>query len=409
MKILIVSQYFYPEQFRINDVCRELVKRGHLVTVLTGLPNYPEGKIYPGYEDKGDCVENINGITVVRCNLRPRRKGTKNLFLNYISFIRQANKQIKHLDKDFEIVYVYGISPITQAYPAIKYRKKVNKKAKVIYYCCDLWPESVRGTQNGHKEMSTRNPIFMIASLLSKHIYKNVDLICSKCLSFKTYLENKYNIDSKKISVLYEHAESNYLSVSPFPKNNGVIDFYFFGNIGAIQRCDLIVDATSVLKETNDFKIHFVGDGSSLGVLKKKVSSMNLDDKIVFHDRCNQIDVLNYYEEADFCLLTLSAKTLTGQTIPGKLTSYLASSRTIIGSIDGEAKRIIDESNSGYCCPADDERAFSKLMQMAIDNPEEMIRKGANGRIYFLNHFTLEKHIDFLESVFNKELLGAKL
>ena len=364
MKILVVSQYFYPEQFRINDVCFELVKRGHDVTVLTGLPNYPNGEIYSGYEQKGNTSEIINGVRVVRCKLRPRHKGTINLIRNYFSFVKQANKLIGFLDKDFEIVYVYGISPITQALPALKYKRKYG--AKVVYYCCDLWPEAVRGSQNGHKQLSKINPIYLVSKRFSKKIYKKVDVICTKCEEFNKYLVEICGADKNKLVVLNDYAESNYLKVKEHKTNDKTIDFFFMGNIGEAQRCDLIVEAASQLKHSKSFKIHFVGDGSFLEHLKGMVRDLSLEDLVIFHNKCSQEETIDYYNQADVCILTLSNKTATGLTPPAKLFSYMAAARPIVASIGGAAQRIIKEANCGFCADADNCEEFMHIIEKII-------------------------------------------
>ena len=142
MKILVVTQYYYPEQFRITDICEELVRRGHEVTVLTGLPNYPEGEIFPGYEAAYEKREIHNNVVILRCKLRPRYKGTINLALNYASFVIQATKVLKYLKPDFDAIYVYEVSPITLALPAIWYKHKHH--IPIYFYCMDIWPECVR-------------------------------------------------------------------------------------------------------------------------------------------------------------------------------------------------------------------------------------------------------------------------
>lgn len=406
MKILVVSQYFYPEQFRINDVCFELVKRGHDVTVLTGLPNYPSGEIYSGYEQKGNTSEIINGVRVVRCKLRPRHKGTINLIRNYFSFVRQANKLIKCLDKDFEVVYVYGVSPITQALPAIKYKNKY--KVPVFYYCMDLWPEAVLGEQNGHKQIGKKNPIFFFANKITKYIYERVDRIGVKCLLFKKYISSFLNIDETKIELLYEHAETLYLSVAETPFDNGIIDFVFLGNIGRIQNCEQIADAFSLLKDKKQAHLHFVGDGSDILNVKKKVIDLNLNSYVSFYGHCPIDEVLKFYNLADVCVLTMSNKTLTGKTIPGKFLSYMAASRPIIASIDGETATIIKETNCGYVCEADNINGLASLFQKVLDNQPNLLEMGKNGRSFFESTFIIDVFVNHLITIFQKLINNEK-
>ena len=392
MKILVVSQYYYPEDFRINDICEELVSRGHEVTVLTGLPNYPEGEIYQGFEKAYLKPEIHNGVKIVRFKCRPRFKGVLNLVRNYISFVFNGKKAIKKLEKDFDIVYAYQLSPITSVIPALKYKEIA--KAPVILYVCDLWPESIRDKANG-KIMSKRNLVFLMMKFLSRRIYNKADLICVKCEEFSDYLIKECRVAKRKCNVIYEHAESNYLSVSSNPEPNNIVDFMFLGNIGSNSNCELIIKAAALLKGEN-YKIHFVGDGSGLNDLKKICSDLNLLDKICFHGRFPQSKIIKFYNMADVCLLTLSNKSAIGLTPPAKLSSYMAASRPIIASASGATKRIIQKANCGFVCAPDSAEELAKSLQNVIDNPDIVKHLGSNGRLFFLEHLTLEKHLNDL-------------
>ncbi len=395
MKILVVSQYYYPEQFRITDICEELVKRGNEVTVLTGLPNYPEGEIYTGYEKSYMNDEVKNNVRIIRCNLRPRHKGTFNLALNYFSFVFQSIKKLKNLTCNFDVIYVYGLSPVFMALPAIWYKKKY--QIPIYYYCMDIWPESIRDVQNGHALMSLHNPVYVVAKILSKYVYKNVDIIGVKCEFFSDYLNNVCNINRDKMLLLYEHAENTYLSISESPNDNGIIDFMFLGNIGESQNCDLLIEAFSRTNYKNKAKLHFVGDGSYASKLKTIVKEKELSEDIIFHGKHSLSEINSFYEYADVCLLSLSSSTASGLTPPGKLYSYLASSRPIVGMINGSAKDVIEKANCGFVVKDRDVDALTCVMQKIINNPTCLNGLGLNGRKYFVNNFTLEKHILKLE------------
>ena len=391
MKILVVSQYFYPEQFRINDIVRELVKKGHKVTVLTGLPNYPDGFIYPGFERAYNKEEEYFGAKIYRCKLRPRKKGTLNLCLNYISFVRNANRKLKKISPDFDVVYVYEVSPIFQAIPAIKYGKR--NRIPIVLYNMDIWPDCVRDRND--KPMSTRNPIYLISKHYSRYVYKNVDYILNKCDDFGLYLTDLFKISPNKMSTLYEHAETNYLSVSEKPIDNGVVDFMFLGNIGKSQNCDLIVDAFSRISSDN-VSLHFVGSGSHVEALQKKVNDLGLRN-VFFHGRKSLQETIDYYNLADVCILSLSNKTASGLTPPGKLFGYMAACRPILASINGSTQTIIQEAGCGYSCPADDSNDIYLTMSTILDNLDDLIPMGKKGRRFFLDHFTIDKHINCLE------------
>jgi len=392
MKILVVSQYFYPEAFRINDIVKELVKRSHNVTVLTGLPNYPEGKIYEGYENSYSKIEDYYGASVYRCKLRPRKKGALNLAFNYFSFVKQAKKTLARIKPEFDVIYFYGLSPISSGIPAVWFGKRHN--IPTVIYNLDIWPDSVRDSRGG-KTMSKANPIFLISKALSKHVYKRFDLILNKCDEFGHYLMHELRI-SKKMLTVYEHAEDLYLSVEETPLDNGYIDFVFLGNIGKIQNCNQMIESFSMLDDKRA-RLHFVGEGSYLEELKKTADRLRLNERVIFHGRCSLEETIGFYNLADVCLLALSCKTASGLTPPAKLPGYMASCRPVVASINGAAAKIINDSHCGFVCDADDVVAFSKIMKLAIENVDNLITLGKNGRAFFLDNFTLMKHVDKLE------------
>lgn len=395
MKILVVSQYFFPEQFRVNDIVKELAKRGHTVTVLTGLPNYPEGEIYSGYEEAYKRIDTYAGAKIYRCKLRPRYKGAKNLALNYLSFVIEAQKLLKNIKPDFDVIYVYEPSPVTVALPAIWYKKKY--KIPIYYYCMDPWPDSVRDSHNGHKEIGKKHPIYIVAKAISKYVYKNVTLISNKCEEFSDYIYTECGIPKRKMVVLYEHAESTYLSVVEKPIDNDIVDFMFLGNIGEAQNCDVLIDAFSRTTYKGKARLHFVGDGSYASKLRSMVKEQNLSEDVIFHGKYPLDEIIRFYDMADVCLLSLSSATASGLTPPGKLFGYLAAARPVVAAINGPAKQIIEQARCGFAVSDRDVDGLARIMQNIIDDPSGLYELGKNGRKYFLNNYTLEQHITKLE------------
>lgn len=406
MRILIVTQYFYPEQFRINDICKELVKRGNQVTVLTGLPNYPDGNIYSGYEKSYLNIDDYYGATVYRCKLRPRLKGAKNLALNYLSFVIQANRKAKEIRQDFDIIYVYGLSPITIALPAIKIGKKC--KAPIAYYCLDIWPESVRDANNGRMLMSKKNPIFLCAKLISIYIYRHMDWIGTKCKEFVDYITKECHVPEKKLSVIPEHAEDVYLRAAEKPIDNGTFDIVFLGNLGKTQNCNQMIQSLSEIKEKNDIVLHFVGDGSEKENLIKQAQLLGIEHQVQFHGHYPIHETIKFYDMADVCILALSSETTTGMTPPGKLYGYMAAGRGVIAAIDGAGKRLIECSKCGICVKPDNVSDLKDAIIWAANNKDAMVEKGMQGRAYFINNLTLKKHVDELEKQFKIMLYENK-
>jgi len=393
MKILVISQYYYPEQFRINDICEELAKRGNEITVLTGLPNYPEGKIYKGYETRYSEIK--NGVKILRCRIYPRKKGNINLVLNYLSYSIVASKTIKQLDKSYDFVFVYQLSPVISAIPGIRYKKKFNKP--LLMQCCDIWPESIKDVIKNENSI-----IFRITKSVSRRIYNKADLILVKSPSFVRYLTSVCKVKENMIRVVPEHAEDTYLTIDEQPIDNSCIDFMFLGNIGLAQDSEVILKATSLIDKSLSFKVHFVGDGSDLTRIKKITEDLNINDYVVFHGRHPMDEMPKYYALADVCLLTLTNQNATGLTIPAKLTGYMAASRPVVGAISGDARTLIEESNCGYCVKSGDYIGLSNIMTKCINESVKLIDLGRNGRDYFLTHFTKDIYIDKLEEYINK-------
>ncbi len=402
MNILVVTQYYYPEQFRVNDICEELVSRGHRVTVITGLPNYPEGEIYSGYENKRD--ETFNGVRIIRCNVRPRHKGSFELFKSYLSYVTVVSKEIKKIKSKFDVIYVYQMSPVTTIFPALWVKK--HQKIPLYVYCCDVWPDSVRDLSEG-KTLSTGNPLYLVAKWISKKLYSKADLIGVKCNQFSDYLFKVCGVEKKKTRLNYEHAEDSYLSVSDVPTDNSCYDFMFLGNIGIAQNCNYLVAAIKKLNTDKPFKLHFVGSGSALDDLKRFVSENGMENKVVFHGRHPVSEINRFYAFADCCLLILSSKTAIGLTPPAKLAGYMAASRPIIAAAEGSTRDIISDADCGICVGSDDIEGLTNAMLFAIDHQKEFAEKGKNGRQYFKKHFTLDKHVDELERQLN-DLVGGE-
>lgn len=397
MRFLVITQYFYPETFRINDIVAELVRRNHSVTVLTGLPNYPEGKVYDGYENSYKKVSFFKGALVHRCDIRPRKKGLFNLLLNYLSFVIKAKRKLKTIKPDFDVVYFYEPSPISSGIPAVWYGKKHH--IPTVIYNLDIWPDCVRDLANG-KTMSKRNPIFIVAKIVSRKVYSHFDLILNKCEEFGQYLTKELRISKAKMITLFEHAENVYLSVPE--KNNcaNPVVFMFLGNIGLAQNCEQILEAFQYI-EKSKFQIHFVGDGSNLNHLKRYCSYLKMDCCVFFHDRCSVEETIDYYNMADVCLLTLSNNTAAGMTPPSKLMGYMAAGKPILASSDGASRAIIEESKCGLVCKPGDIKAFTEMAEKLINNREELTQMGKRGRWFFRTHFTLDSHISSLLLILN--------
>ena len=393
MKILIVSQYYYPEQFQINEIAPELVKRGHDVTVLTGLPNYPKGEIYPGYEKGQKRKEVINGVKVIRVEEHPRKTGGKNLILNYMSFYKNGLAAAKKLKNDYDVVLCYQLSPVTMLKPAVVYAKK-NKKP-LLTYCLDIWPESAKD----HLNIPV---VYSAITALSQSLYRACDHISVTSRPFIDYFEKVIGFDRNKMSYIPQHADMSMLDIDFTTPDNDVADFMYAGNMGKGQTLDVIIKATAELKDRNDFIVHMVGDGSRRAELEELTRQLGVEDKVIFYGNQSRDAMPDFYKKADALLITLRGNNAVGNTMPGKLQMYMTTGKPILGAINGAANEVIKESGCGKCVAAGDYKGLAAIMADYIENKEEYTNCGTNARKYFLANFTIKKYCDDLEEQLKK-------
>lgn len=390
MKILVVCQYFYPEQFRVNEISYELAKEGHNVTILTGLPNYPSGKVSKTYKSFKNRKEDINGVKVTRSWLLGRGKGTIRLALNYISFCLSATLKALYIKKDFDIILVYQLSPVTMAVPGIVL-KKLTKKPLIIY-CHDLWPESIASAG-----ISSESKAYRMLLSLSKWIYKSADEIFTSSKLFEDYFNNTLGIYDN-ITYLPVFAESLFENIDNTKKNDDNINLVFAGNIGEMQSVETIIYAANVIKELTHIIFHIVGDGSSRLICEDLVLELGLVN-VIFHGQHPIMEMPRYYEMADAFLVTLKANKNISYTLPNKVQSYMAARKPIIGAIDGETQMVISEAQCGLCSAAENYVDLaSNIKKFAEDRHNHSIY-GQNARTYYDNHFSKEIYMKRLNKL----------
>lgn len=389
MKILIVSQYYYPEQFQINEIAPELVRREHEVTVVCGLPNYPKGKIFQGYESRFEEV--IDGVNVIRCKQVPRGDSPIQLVRNYWSFVRESKKVIRSLPGDFDVVLGYQLSPITSMLAALEYKKR--NGTPVLYYTLDIWPASAEAMLHGKN-----NPVYWWVKSLSKKIYLGADKVLVTSRPFIDYLRKIHGLPADMMDYLPQHASPEMLEINLEAEDNGIADFMFAGNIGKGQRVDVIIKAAAILGARKDYKIHIVGDGRMRDELEKQVKENGLEENVVFYGNQKREDMPSFYKKADVLLITLRGNNEVGNTMPGKLQMYMTTGKPILGAINGAAREVIEAAQCGSCVKAGDYQGLAKLMEFYIQHPKEYDVCGKNARYYFRKHFTLNHFINGLEA-----------
>ena len=395
MKILIVSQYYYPEQFQINEIAPALVLRGHEVTVLTGIPNYPKGDIFEGYEEGKRHEEMIDGVKVIRCNITPRKQDPVHLVLNYYSFAQKGRKRALSLEDDFDVVICYQLSPVLMLEPAVAYAKKHH--VPLICYCLDIWPESAQGMLKTNK-----GPIYGYVKNLSKKLYLACDSISVTSRPFIDYFANTLGIGREKLVYIPQHAETRLLDVDMGAEDNGIIDFMYAGNMGKGQTLDVLVRAVAELRDRNDFIVHMVGDGSKRAELEELAESLGVKDKFIFYGNQKREDMPAFYKKADALILTLRGNNAVGNTMPGKLQAYMTTGKPIFAAINGAANEVIREADCGKCVAAGDYKGLAEIMAEYIDDTAKHSSAGENAKRYFANNFTLEIFMNKLEKQINE-------
>lgn len=393
MKILVICQYYYPEQFRINDICEELVKKGNEVTVLTGLPNYPEGVVPKEYKFFRKRQENIKGVHVIRTWEVGRRKGSLYRIINYCSYMISASLKVLFMKKQYDCVYVYQLSPVTMAIPGIIY-KKLSKK-KMHLYCLDLWPASL--TMGGVNE---NTKFYKIVKRVSSWIYNKADTIMITSEQFKKYLSKELEVRTKTI-YMPQYAEEIYKKTKMKKNTKQTIDLLFAGNIGNTQSVETIIKAADRIKDKR-IKIHIVGNGSSYEECVQLSKKLELGN-IKFYGR-KKIEEMNvFYQNADAMLITLKKDKNLSMTLPGKVQSYMAAGKPIIGAIDGATKEVIEKSKSGYCVNAQDYKRLAEIIEKFAKDSEKTKRKmGENAYKYYEANFGKKDFINNLTKILKK-------
>ncbi len=398
MRILVVSQMFWPENFRINDVVLGLHERGHDVSVLTGLPNYPEGSFYSGYSFfKGPFVEKFNEIEVFRVPLisRGKNKGLR-LVLNFLSFmIFSCIFGPLRIRKKFDYIFVYGVSPVFVAIPGIVF--KFLTGAKLFFWVNDLWPETLQATG------IIRNQFLLLPV---KYFVKVIYFFCDKILITSKGFEQKIismGVLKNKIVYWPQWVEPLFLNIikqkrpSDFPDGTVIL---FAGNIGTSQGVETILNAALQTKEYESLKWVFIGDGLKRDWLLKKVQELHLDKTVFWLGKKDLNEMPSYYSHADILLVSLRAEPLFKLTLPGKVQSCLASSKPILGSINGEGADVILESNAGVVAPADSASELaSKAIYLLNFSDEQRSVLGSNGAKYSKEFFDREKLLCQLEEL----------
>lgn len=381
MRLLVVSQYFWPETFRINDLVAELVRRGHEVTVLTGEPNYPEGRIFADYVREPARYARYEGAEVVRVPLVPRGTRSVQLALNYLSFIvTGATLGVWRLrGRAFDAIFVFQTSPITAALPALLLRRL--KRAPVLMWVLDLWPESLAAVGVVRSER-----VLGWVGRLVGFIYRRCDRVLVQSRAFVPNIE-RYAGDTSRVRYFPGWAEAIFEgpleAIAPAPEvlpYAGTFNVLFAGNIGDAQDFPAILDAAEALREEPALRWLIVGDGRAAAWVRAEIERRGLQRSVIMLGR-HPIDRMpSFFRGASALLVALKKEPIFGMTIPGKVQSYLATGLPIVAMLDGEGAAVIEQAGAGVVCAAGDAaelaRRVSALMTLSADDRSAMGERG---------------------------------
>jgi colanic acid biosynthesis glycosyl transferase WcaI len=379
MRLLVVSQYFWPENFRINDLVGELVRRGHQVTVLTGLPNYPDGKVFQEFRDDPERFLNYEGAEIIRVPMTARGQGSLRLMLNYLSFAVSASMLgfWKLRGRQFDAIFAYQVSPVTVGLPAVIMRAV--KSAPLAFWVLDLWPETLEAVG------VVRHPSLLQAvGKLVSFIYKRCDLVLVQSKRFIPQVQ-KYAGNSIRVEYFPSWAEPFFGSkdvgyADEVPPKTGSFNVLFAGNIGDAQDFPAILAAAESLKSHSHIRWLIVGDGRLARWVADEIKRRNLHDCVLMLGRYPVERMPAFFKHANAVLVSLKDEPIFSMTIPGKLQSYLAAGIPVVAMLNGEGAEVVRNSQSGLTCAAGDHAGLAaavlKLSEMTKEQQGAMGRNG---------------------------------
>jgi len=378
-QVLLISHYFWPEPLRINQVVEDLIAAGAKVTVLTGHPSYPEEAAYPGYRPWRMMGErHPAGYEIFRVPVVPRgRANGVRLAVNYLSFVGSAIVFGTPLlrRRRFDVVFVFCTTPAIQGYAALWFG--VLKKAKVVLWVQDIWPQSLAAT--GYVKSPT---LLRLVGRVVRALYRRCDLILGQSRAFVRLIE----AEAGGVPVRYfpnpgEHPTQPASPVAvTLPEKFNVI---FAGNLGKAQAMETIVEAARILRENTDIHITLFGSGAMGDWIAGEIAAGGLHN-LALGGRLPPEAMPEIYRKASALLLTLVNDEIIAQTVPSKLQSYLGAGRPIIAAVNGEAAAIVSEAAAGFSCRAEDPTALAEAI-VALKNLPELSRRemGDAARRYF--------------------------
>jgi colanic acid biosynthesis glycosyl transferase WcaI len=394
MRILVVSQYFWPETFRINDIVLDLARRGHKVTVLTATPNYPHGKIPPEYVKAPQDFANYGGAEIIHIPVVLRGTTKLRMLTNYLSYVISGLTigTWRLAGRDFDVIFAFQGSPVTSVIPALLQRRL--KRLPLAMWSIDLWPETLSALN------VVRSPrVLGWVSRIVSFIYRRCDLILVQSKSFipsvNRHLGAKPGTGSPPIRYFPAWAEQTFevsfdqVKLAPeLEPYQGTFNVMFAGNIGEGQDFQTIIAAADALRDRSDIRWLIVGDGRAAASVRADIAARRLEDRVIMFGRHDIERMPSFFKGASALMVSLKAEPVFAMTIPGKVQSYMRSGKPIVAMLDGEGAAVIAEAGAGVVAtPSDSQSLARAVSELASLTPDELASIGAAGQAYCLREF----------------------
>lgn len=396
-KILVVTQHFWPENFRINDIVEGFLQDGIAVDVLCGLPNYPKGEWFPGYSAAGPFEEEWHGARLYRCKEVPRRGNTSvNIFLNYVSWPWYAAHALHRLPGGYDAVFCFNTSPVLMCWPAIRYAKK--QHIPFTNYVLDIWPENLYSVLNV-KNKALR----AIAQGVSDALYKKADRLIAMSEPLQQRLCQRTGMPPQKIAVIPQYCEDFYAVPQPDAALQaqfaGRFNLVFTGTFTPAQSLETVITAVQDARSRGADMLHLllVGDGMSRAALEAKVKELHAEDAVTFYGSVPATDIPKFTALADALIVCLSDSPDLGLTVPAKVASYMAAGKPVLASMDGAGNAAVAAAG-GLSSPACDAAALAdNLLALTRMGAAQRAAMGQSAKEYYLAHYRRSKLLRKLE------------
>ncbi len=402
MKILVVCQHYWPENFRITEISEALAQMGHEVTAVVGRPNYPTGIIPKEYRWFRNRKQSRNGVSIRRCYEIGRKQSKMGLAINYVSYMVAGSFKALMLAPKVDVIFAYSTSPVLMSMPAALASRIYRKK--MVINVLDIWPACLSAMN-----VPETSILYRFMTPVSRFVYASAQVLLYSSKRFQQYLKRVHDLhvpDEWYLPQFADDAFSQGQDIQMLPKEEGRTHLVFAGNIGQMQSVETFIQTADLLRD-EPIGWHIIGDGSNEQACRDLAEDLNLGDRVRFYGRRPLEEMPSFYAMADAMLISMKNDPLVSDTLPGKVQGYMAAGKPVLGSITGEAAYVIHKASCGLCAEPEDAEAFATLVRTFIAMPpEERKACGEHAKAYYQQFFTKQQHMQHLEAVLRSLVEG---